>query len=148
MGDTFNYTIRKITPDGVVTTFAGLAGHPGWQDGTGNQARFNRTWGVTVDQAGFVYVADEINNTIRKITPDGVVSTLAGSHGRSGDDDGTGSDVRFREPTGGAVDTGGNVYVSDNGNETVRKITPAGFVTTLAASQLRRRSHQDTAHPS
>ena len=81
VADTFNHTIRKITPAGVVSTLAGLAGSIGTANGTGSAARFNYPEGVAVDSAGNLYVADTDNHTIRKITPAGVVSTLAGLAG-------------------------------------------------------------------
>ena len=130
--DTGNHTIRKISTDGAVTTLAGLAGSLGSADGTGNVARFSSPWGIGVDSTGTVYVADSGNHTIRKITPAGVVTTLAGRAGFSGSADGTGSVARFSSPAGLAVDTGGNIYVADTGNHTIREITPAGVVTTLA----------------
>jgi sugar lactone lactonase YvrE len=132
VADTFNMTIRKITPAGVVTTLAGLAGAFGSTDGTTNVARFYDPFGVAVDGPGNIYVADTGNHTIRKITPTGMVSTLAGLAGASGTNDGTGSAVRFNGPSGVAADSSGNVYVADTGNQTIRKITPAGVVTTLA----------------
>jgi hypothetical protein len=102
----------------------------GSADGTGSAARFSYPQGVAVDSAGNAYVADSGNNTIRKVTPAGVVTTLAGLGGSDGSADGTGSDARFGYPRGVAVDSAGNVYVAD-GN-TIRKVTPAGVVTTLA----------------
>jgi sugar lactone lactonase YvrE len=132
VGDHVNHTIRKISPAGVVTTLAGLAGNAGSTDGTGSAARFNLPRGVAVDAVGNVYVADYFSSTIRKITPAGVVTTLAGSPGNTGSVDGAGSVARFCYPRGVAVDTGGNVYVADSANHTIRKITPAGAVTTLA----------------
>lgn len=134
VADTFNSTIRKITPAGVVTTLAGSAGLTGGADGTGAAARFNLPEAVAVDGAGNVYVADTQNFTIRKITADGVVTTLAGSAGVGGSADGTGAAARFNNPTSVAVDSAGNVYVADRGNATIRKITPAGVVTTFAGS--------------
>jgi len=134
VGDFFNSTIRKITPDGVVTTLAGTAGVSGSADGTGSAARFYLPTGVAVDGTGNVYVADQANHTIRKITPAGVVTTLVGTAGASGSADGTGSAARFHHPAGMAVDGTGNVYVTDSTNHTIRKITPAGVVTTLAGT--------------
>ena len=132
VADTGNNTIRKITPAGVVSTLAGMAGSSGSADGTGSAARFYYPFGVAVDGSGNVYVADTYNNTIRKITPAGVVSTLAGTAGSSGSADGTGSAAQFYYPCGVAVDGSGNVYVADTDNYTIRKITPAGVVSTLA----------------
>jgi len=136
VADTGNYTIRKITPAGVVTTLAGSPGNSGYVDGTGQNARFDLSIGVTVDSSGNVYVSDTINNTIRKITPAGVVTTLAGLSmaPSQGSMDGTGSAARFNSPYSTAVDSTGNVYVADTVNCVVRKITPAGAVTTLAGS--------------
>jgi glucose/arabinose dehydrogenase len=133
--DRQNHTIRKITPAGVVTTLAGTAGSYGSADGTGADARFYYPYGVAVDGDGNVYVADTINHTIRKITPAGVVTTLAGTAGAVGSTDGTGADARFNEPYGVAVDGDGNVYVTDRYNHTIRKITPAGVVTTWAGAE-------------
>jgi sugar lactone lactonase YvrE len=130
--DTYNYTIRKITPAGVVTTLAGMAGAGGNADGVGAAARFNGAQGIAADAAGNVYVADTFNDTIRKITPAGAVTTLAGQAGVAGSADGTGSSARFNQPSGIAVDTVGNLYVADTSNDTIRKITPTGMVTTLA----------------
>jgi IPT/TIG domain/NHL repeat/GYF domain 2 len=134
VADFYNNTIRKITPAGVVTTLAGTAGTSGSTDGTGSAARFRIPYGVAVDSSGNVYVADTYNQTIRKITPAGVVTTLAGTAGSWGSVDGTGSAARFASPVGVAVDGSGNVYVADSGNHTIRKITPAGVVTTLAGT--------------
>src|SRR5438445_11619216 len=91
--DNTNPTIRKLTPAGVVTTLAGLAGNSGSADGTGSAARFYRLSGVATDSSGNVYVADSNNHTIRKITPAGVVTTLAGLAGFRGSADGTGSEI-------------------------------------------------------
>jgi streptogramin lyase len=134
VADANNDEIRKITPSGVVTTLAGSAGREGSSDGTGSAARFDWPAAVTVDSAGNVYVADLANDEIRKITPSGVVTTLAGSAGRQGSSDGTGSAARFCTPMGVAVDSAGNVYVADDNNDEIRKVTPSGVVTTLAGS--------------
>src|SRR5260221_721646 len=97
------------------TNFAGMPGGGGNVDGTGIAARFNSPYCLAVDSAGNVYVADT-GSTIRKITPAGEVTTLAGSAGQIGSDDGVGSAARFFVPTGVAVDGAGNVYVADYGN--------------------------------
>jgi sugar lactone lactonase YvrE len=121
VADVFNNRIRKITPEGVVSTLAGN-GHADFADGIGKAARFNRPDGVAVDGAGNVYVADRANHSIRKITPEGVVSTLAGN-GYSDFADGTGTAARFDGNAGVGVDGAGNVYVADTFNHRIRKIT-------------------------
>ena len=135
VADEFSQEIRKITPAGVVTTLAGSPGVAGAADGVGSVARFSTPSGVAVDRAGNVYTGDYFNNAIRKITPAGVVTTLAGSLGQVGWADGVGSAARFNHPRSVAVDSADNVYVGDEGNQLIRKITPAGVVTTLAGSQ-------------
>jgi hypothetical protein len=134
VADGSNHTIRKITPAGAVSTLAGLAGAAGGLDGTGADARFASPCGVVADDAGNVYVADNQDHTIRVVSPSGVVTTLAGAHGTRGSTDGTGSAALFDSPCSVAVDSGGNAYVADTGNSTIRKITPTGVVTTLAGT--------------
>jgi secreted PhoX family phosphatase len=119
---------------GTLVVLAGVPSGIGSADGTGSAARFSYPKGVAVDGSGNVYVADYNNDTIRKVTPAGVVTTLAGSPGVIGSADGTGSAAQFNSPQGVAVDGSGNVYVADSGNSTIRKVTPAGVVTTLAGS--------------
>ena len=225
VADQHNYTVRKITPAGVVTTLAGLAGQMGYVDAQGSAARFGLTDGGAVDASGNIYIGDGINNairkidpqgnvttfitaagsqplgfdnnqnlyvfdgsnctlkkidsllnitsvagsgcgsadggpsvgqfnqivtqmvvapngdiyltdamanTIRKITPAGVISTIAGAAGVAGSADGQGPQARFDFPCGIAIDNVGNLYVADAGNHTLRKITPAGIVSTVA----------------
>ena len=134
VADTDNHTVRRITAAGVVTTLAGLAGVAGSGDGAGSAARFRQPCDVAVDAAGIVYVADSGNNTIRMVNAVGLVSTLAGQAGGSGGADGVGSAARFFFPQGVAADAAGNLYVADSGNNTIRRITPAGVVTTLAGA--------------
>jgi sugar lactone lactonase YvrE len=127
-------SVRKISPDRVVSTLAGSPDEPGSTDGAGTTARFNSPRDIAVDRNGRVYVADYYNVTVRKITPDGMVSTLAGAPDQFGQADGSGTEARFGGPYGLAVDDSGNVYVGDSDNHTVRRITPEGMVTTLAGS--------------
>lgn len=129
VADQNNNLIRKITPAGLVSTFAG-SGVAGSADGTGTAASFNFPTGIAIDGAGNVYVSDMISGLIRKITPSGVVSTLAGSGLRQAVN-GTGKAASFSNPVGLAVDASGNVFVADQGASQIRKITPAGVVTTF-----------------
>ena len=132
VADSENHRIRKITPGGIVSTLAG-SGTAGSAEGAGTAAQFNSPRAVAVDATGNVYVADGINNKIRKITPAGEVSTLAGS-GAYGFADGDGANAKFYFPKGIAVDASGNLYVADDINHRIRKITPTGTVTTIAGS--------------
>jgi len=129
VADYGNNQVRKISSAGVVTTLAGKDS-AGAANGIDTAATFNQPTGVAVDAAGNVYVADEGNNLIRKISPAGMVSTFAGS-GAAGAVNGTGTSASFNGPTGVAVDAAGNVYVADYGNNIVREINPAGVVSTL-----------------
>jgi len=134
VSDITNNTIRKITPAGLVTTFAGQVGTTGDVDGTGTGATFNQPDGMAIDSSGNIYVADFGDNTIREVTPAGVVTTIAGFPNLVGSTDGIGSAARFSTPRTVAVDSSGNVYVGD-GNNTIRKITVPGYaVTTLAGT--------------
>ena len=135
--DSVNNTIRKVViATGVVTTFAGSAVTAGSDDGSGTAARFNYPHGVASDGAGNLFVTDSGNDTIRKIViATGKVTTLAGSAGAAGSDDGTGATARFNFPQGVTSDGAGNLYVTDSDNNTIRKIVIAtGKVTTLAGS--------------
>jgi len=120
VADTDNHCIRVIAPDGQVTTLAG-AKEPGYVDGQGSEARFNFPRDITIDAEGNLYVADMANHRIRKITPDGVVTTLAGS-GEPDNADGPAGEAQFRLPEGIAVDFEGNLIVADTGNHRIRKI--------------------------
>ncbi len=130
--DTGNHTIRKVTSPGAVTTIAGSAGSPGSADGSGSAARFRFPGGVTT-LGGDLFVSDSENHTIRKVTTSGVVTTLAGNPGATGSADGTGTAARFNNPQG-IVALGGDLYVVDSGNHTIRKVTTAGVVTTIAGN--------------
>ncbi|RYD49454.1 MAG: VWA domain-containing protein, partial [Verrucomicrobiaceae bacterium] len=123
VADQQNHKIRKISPARVVTTLAG-SGSGGGADGTGTAAHFNFPAGVAVDAGGNVFVADWGNNQIRKISPTGVVSTLAGS-GSLGSADGTGVAASFNSPQGVAVNADGNVFIADWKNNKIRKGVPA-----------------------
>lgn len=131
VGDVDNHRIRKISPDGVVTTLAG--GRKGFADRKGSVAMFNQPYGVAVDSRMNVYVADSYNNRIRKIAPDGSVSTFAGN-GNDGFVDGPASSAEFFVPIGVVVDEDGNVFVGDEGNSSIRKITSDGQVTTFVGN--------------
>ena len=153
VADCNNNIIRKVTSAGVVTTLAGKAWNPGSADGTGSDVRFYCPMGVAVDRAGNVFVADSFNHTIRKVSPAGVVTTVAGNASITGHlgpvvdpavgpvlgpvggyADGKGSAARFNGPSGVAVDRAGNVFVADTWNYTIRKVTPAGVVTTIGGA--------------
>lgn len=154
--DSDNGTIRKISAAGVVTTLAGRAGVFGAIDGFGSEARFGRfvfspvsglptplttllrfpshQMGIAVDRAGSVYVADTANSAIRRISPSGQVTTIAGSLGSVGYLDETGELARFALPVGIAVDADGQISVAESGNRTVRQISPEDVVTTLVGA--------------
>ncbi len=133
LASNYDNTVSKITPDGTVTIIAGKAGVDGSVDGKRGEVLFGKPRAVAVDGAGVVYVIDEEYNTIRKIALDGSVTTLAGNPAvAEGNKDGMTTEASFTTPRGLAVDAKGNVYVGDSGNHVVRKITPAGVVTTFA----------------
>jgi len=132
IADEGNSNIREISPDGTVTTIAGGTS-AGSADGVGAQASFNAPRGLAVDSSGDIYVADTNNDDIRKITPNGTVTTIAGTPGQAGDLDGPANQALFDEPRGVSVDASGNIYVTDSGNGVVRMITPSGKVTTVVS---------------
>jgi IPT/TIG domain len=132
VGEYANQAVRKITPAAVVTTLAGN-GTAGFLNGTGSNATFNQPVGLAADVSGNVFIADYLNNVIRKITPAGVVTTFAGS-GTAALTDGTGTGAAFNGPFALAFDPAGNLIVADYLNHAVRKITPAGVVTTIAGN--------------
>jgi hypothetical protein len=133
--DSYNDAVRMITPQGMAITLAGDPGQPGSQDGTGAGAlfSFNSQSSLAVDGNGNVFVTQPF--AVRMIDPKGVVTTLAGDlNSNPGDANGTGSDARFGFLSGIVVDGAGMVYVADSNNFLIRKITPAGVVTTLAGT--------------
>jgi len=132
VADKQNNKIRKVDTAGVVSSYVGT-GLPGSTDGASVVAKFKLPSDVALDAAGNLYVADTGNHKIRKITPEGTVSTLAGS-GSAGSQDGTGTSASFSSPGGLCLDTSGNIYVADTGNNLIRKVSPAGAVTTIAGS--------------
>ncbi|MBB3054810.1 NHL repeat-containing protein [Mucilaginibacter gotjawali] len=144
VADFGNNVIRKITPAGVVSTYAGtgVAGYrngakdtANWKGTTDSLAVFNNPESVAVDAAGNVFVADRGNNVIREILTNGRTKTVAGNKVK-GFIDATGAAAFFNNPTGVAVDSKGNLYVTDQGNSALRKITSAGVVTTLAGNPV------------
>jgi sugar lactone lactonase YvrE len=134
----FHLTINKAPtinePLYAFTNFVGDPNFSGSADGTNNAARFDSPVGISVDSEGNLFVSDNGNHTLRKITPARVVTTLAGLAGTSGANDGAGGSARFYNPAGTAVDTNGLVYVADQNNNTIRAITPGGVVTTIAGT--------------
>jgi sugar lactone lactonase YvrE len=124
-----NNRIRKISPDGSVSTFAG--GTEGFADGTGSSAAFNTPSGLVIDSSSNLYVADTSNNRIRKVTREGAVSTIAGD-GNAGYLDGPAAQAQFNGPIGVAVDARGNVFIADTYNDRIRKLDANGQVSTVA----------------
>ena len=147
--------IRRMTLVGtnwVVTTLAGVVAQHGNSDGTNTEGRFDNPQGTAADSSGNLFVADTLNNAIRKISPSGtnwILTTIAGVAGRSyiGSTDGTNGSARFNHPYGIATDTGGNLYVADSFNSTIRKVAPVGtnwVVSTLAGSTTNNGSSNGT----
>jgi hypothetical protein len=128
VADTGNAAIRKITPSGVVTTFAGFPGNPPGTDGLGQAAGFTRPFAIAIDSNGTIFVTD--GNAIRKVTSSGAVTTLAGSQ-TIGSADGAGSAAQFNNPAAIAIGPAGAIFVSDSGNNTIRRISATGIVTTF-----------------
>ena len=132
VADCVNHVIKKVTSAGVITTFAGN-GTAGFSNGTGNNATFSFPQQLAIDASENLYVSEQGNNVVRKITSAGVVTTFAGN-GSPGSANGTGTNASFNNLYGVTVDSSGNVYVGDQSNHLIRKITSAGVVTTLAGS--------------
>lgn len=133
IADTSNNRIRKLASDGAVSTLAG-SGATGHKDGLASEAQFDGPVGIALDAQGNIVVADTYNDLIRKVSPDGQVTTIAGA-GLPGFKDGPAADAQFDTPCGVAVDAQGNIIVADTGNRALRKITPQGEVITLSDSQ-------------
>jgi sugar lactone lactonase YvrE len=133
VADTGNNAIRKITPDGTVSTLAG-DGLAGDKDGKGAGAQFNGPVGVALDGAGNVYVADTYNDRIRRIAPDGTVTTIAGGK-RAGKADGPAAQALFDTPTGIAINADGELFIADTANHAIRKLGKDGMVSTIAAAR-------------
>jgi sugar lactone lactonase YvrE len=125
-------TVRKVTADGEVSTVAGIPYVCATKDGARDSARFNNPSGIAIGGEGNFYIADETGCTVRKMTPSGVVSTLAGEPDHCGSSDGFRSEAHFSVPSWTAVDQQNNVYVSDYLNATIRMVAPDGRVTTIA----------------
>jgi sugar lactone lactonase YvrE len=142
VSDTGNHRIRKITSTGIVSTFAGSTS--GFQDGIGTNSQFNSPQGIVLDSIGNLYVADSGNHRIRIITSSGQVSTLAGQS-TTGTTDDLGTSAKFNTPTGLAIDTLGNLYVTDKNNHRIRKVTAQGGVSTLAGSTVGFQDNTGTA---
>jgi sugar lactone lactonase YvrE len=132
IADSNNHTIRRISIDNIVTTFAGEPNMSGSIDANNIEARFNYPLGIVIDCNDNIYVADSNNHTIRQITPAGVVTTFAGQATIAGLKDGTGTEALFNKPSAIAFDSSGNLFIVDTGNASLRKITPEGVVTTLS----------------
>jgi len=146
VADSGSHCIRLVTPEGTVSTLAGLAKHGGHKDGAATEARFAYPHGVAIDEHGNIVVADSDNHCIRLVTPEGTVSTLAGSaEGEEGHKDGVGGDARFDDPRDVAIDEHGNIIVADPNNHCIRLVTPEGTVSTLAGSAEDFGGHKDGA---
>lgn len=147
IADTFNSTIRRLTPAGQVSTYAGTPGVAGVADGSGQAARFNFPGGLAAASDGVLYVADTASHLIRRISATGSVTTLAGTAGQSGSTNATGAAARFRSPAGLALDaTAGVLYIADTGNHLIRRlVVSTGAVTTLAGTAVTTGSTVDGA---
>lgn len=133
VADRANNSIRRVTPAGVVTTIFG-DGSTGFADGDLSVAKLNYPWKVCVDKEGNIFIADNRNHAIRKIDTNGLMSTVAGT-GTAGFADGPGAQAQFNLPVDVAVDDAGVLYVADNNNHKIRKITPDGVVSTVAGGE-------------
>lgn len=129
-------SIWRVTPAATATLLAGDPNLTDYVDGTGTEARFYNIGGLAVDSAGNAYVSELQHDTIRRVTPAGEVTTIAGAISVTGSDDGAALSARFNIPSGLAIDSAGNVLIADRGNHLIRRLTPGGVVSTLAGSAL------------
>jgi sugar lactone lactonase YvrE len=138
IADYNNNRIRKVTPDGLISTVAGTGteGYNG-DGGAATSAELFHPYSVAVDGSGNLYIADSANNRIRKVTPAGAISTVAGNGtaGYSGDG-GDATSAQLWVPLGVAVDSNGNLYIADNYNNTIRKVTSAGVISTISQASV------------
>ncbi|MFJ4126130.1 RICIN domain-containing protein [[Kitasatospora] papulosa] len=136
VADGNNHRIRKITPDGAITTVAGTNGNGFSGDGgPATSARLDLPIGVAVDSTGALYIADHRNHRIRKVDTDGKINTIAGHKGAGFTGDGSpAASAQLSGPHGVTVDSAGNLYIADTGNQRIRKIAPDGTITTVAGS--------------
>ncbi|MGV3756819.1 MAG: NHL repeat-containing protein [Verrucomicrobiota bacterium] len=132
VADSRNHVIRKVAVDGTVSLLAGTVGEAGFANGNGAGVKFDTPFGVALAGDGSLLVADTGNHILRRVDMSGVVTTYAGWAGTAGNTNGTLAEARFRSPLGLKRDTAGNIWVADSGNHTVRRITPAGLVETVA----------------
>lgn len=136
IADTYNHRIRRVSPDGVITTIAGTgkSGYSG-DGGPAVEARLNYPFAVALDGDDNLYVADRENHCVRRIARDGTITTLAGT-GQSGygGDDGPAGEAQLDTPSGLAVDSAGNVYIADTYNNRIRRVSPDGVISTIAGT--------------
>ena len=136
VADTWNHRIRKITPSGQISTYAGngLAGFSG-DNGPAVSAQLSYPYGVALDASGNLYIADTSNERIRKVTPGGTISTVAGNGNCCyAGDSGPATSARLNSPHSVAIDGSGNLYIADTSNNRIRKVTPGGTITTSAGN--------------
>ena len=137
IADLGNSRIRKVTPGGTISTYAGNGGYGFWGDGGPATAAQLRPRGMALDPAGNLYIADFGNSRVRKVTPGGTISTYAGTGtpGFAGDG-GPATAAQLSFPQGVALDSAGNLYIADSGNSRIRKVTPGGTISTYAGTGL------------
>ena len=135
IADAWNHRIRKVSPAGIISTLAGNGAYKFSGDGgPATAASLAYPWGAAVDAAGNLYIADRDNNRIRKVSPSGIITTVAG--GGSGGDGGPSASASLRGPVGVALDAAGNLYIADRGNQRIRKVSPGGIISTVAGSGI------------